>query len=266
VDFTDSHVEIMKNLALVTGASSGIGEVYARKLSAKGYGLILVARRKDRLAALAEELPDCDIIQADLSDAVDLGKIEARIASASNLEFLVNNAGFGVHGEFAQTPVEAQDKMHRLHVIAVERLTHAALQTMIKNQSGSIVNVSSVAGFTATPFNVSYCATKTWINSFTEGLYLELRAARSPVRVQALCPGFTHSEFHKSAAMDIRMIPRSLWTSADFVVEESLRGLERNNLFVVPGWRYRLFTAIYPLIPRLIRHPLSIQYGRARRD
>jgi short-subunit dehydrogenase len=256
----------MTKLALVTGASSGIGEVFARKLSAKGYGLILVARRKERLAALAEALPNCEIIQADLADAADLRKVEDRIEAETQLGCLVNNAGFGVHGEFCETPVESQDKMHRLHVIAVERLTHAALRTMMKNRKGNIINVSSVAGFTATPFNVSYCATKTWINAFTEGLYLELKAIHSPVRIQALCPGFTHSEFHKSAEMDISMIPRSLWTSADFVVEKSLRGLERNKLFVIPGWRYRLFSAIYPFVPRWIRHPLSIKYGRARRD
>jgi len=256
----------MNKSALVTGASSGIGEVFARKLSAKGYSLILVARRKERLIALADELHNCDIIQADLADPADLRKIEDRIDAEPELEFLVNNAGFGVHGEFVEMPVESQDKMHRLHIIAIERLTHAALRKMLKNRIGNIINVSSVAGFTATPFNVSYCATKTWINAFTEGLYLELKAVHSPVRIQALCPGFTHSEFHRSAEMDISMIPRSLWTSADFVVEESLRGLERNKLFVIPGWRYRLFTAIYPWVPRSIRHPLSIKYGRARRD
>ncbi len=256
----------MKALALITGASSGIGEVFARKLSAKGYHLILVARRKERLAKLAEELKNCEIIQADLSEAADLHRIEERIQAEPELEFLVNNAGFGVQGEFFEVPVEPQDRMHRLHVIAIERLTHAALHKMVKNRAGNIINVSSVAGFTATPFNVSYCATKTWINAFTEGLYLELKAANSPVRIQALCPGFTHSEFHKSAEMDIRMIPRSLWTSAEYVVEKSLNSLGQNKLFVVPGWRYRLFTTIYPLVPRALRHPLSIRYGRARRD
>lgn len=256
----------MAKSALVTGASSGIGEVFARKLSAKGYRLILVARRKDRLTALAEELHNCEVIQADLSDAADLLKLEERIDAETGLEFLVNNAGFGVQGEFFEMPVESQDKMHRLHIIAIERVTHAALRTMMRNRKGNIINVSSVAGFTVTPFNVSYCATKTWINVFTEGLYLELRAIHSPVRIQALCPGFTHSEFHKSAEMDVSMIPRSLWTSADFVVEKSLRGLEQNKLFVIPGWRYRLFTAIYPLVPRPIRHSLSIKYGRARRE
>ena len=256
----------MNKSALITGASSGIGEVFARRLSAKGYRLILVARRKDRLAALAEELHNTEIIQADLSDAADLRRIEDRIDAEAGLEFLVNNAGFGVHGEFVEMPIESQDKMHRLHIIAIERLTHAALRKMLKNRIGNIINVSSVAGFTATPYNVSYCATKTWINAFTEGLYLELKAIHSPVRIQALCPGFTRSEFHASAAMDIRMIPRSLWMSAEYVVERSLRGLEQNKLFVIPGWRYKLFTAIYPLVPRSIRHSLSTKYGRARRE
>lgn len=254
----------MKKSALITGASSGIGEVFARRLSAEGYHLILVARRKDRLEKLAAELGDAEVLVSDLSVASDLKKVEDRLHEEPGLEFLVNNAGFGVQGSFFDTAVESQDTMHRLHVIAVERLTHAALGNMAK-RGGNIINVSSVAAFLATPFNVSYCATKSWINAFTEGLYLELKAMGSPVRIQALCPGFTYSEFHKSAGMDASVIPGSLWMTADFVVESSMRGLKRNQLFVIPGWRYRLFAALYPYVPRLIRHSLSIKYGRARR-
>jgi uncharacterized protein len=254
----------MSRVALVTGASSGIGEVFARKLSGSGYRLILVARRKDRLHKLAEELREAEVLTADLSIDSDLQKVLDRITAEPELEFLVNNAGFGVQGLFFEAPLEAQDKMHRLHIIAIERLTHAALGGMVERRKGNIINVSSVAGFLATPYNTSYCATKAWINTFTEGLYLELKAARSPVRIQSLCPGFTYSEFHDVARMDRSVIPRSLWMSAEDVVDTSLRGLERNRLIVIPGWRYRLFTGIYPFIPRSLKHTLAIKYGRTR--
>jgi short-subunit dehydrogenase len=247
--------------ALITGASSGIGEVFARKLSDKGYHLILVARRKERLDKLAAELQSAESLAADLSVDSDLHAVERRIAAESRLEFLVNNAGFGVPGSFCEVGVEAHDRMHRLHVIAIERLTHAALQGMVERRKGNIINVSSVAGFLNTPYAVSYNSTKAWINSFTEGLYVELKCLRSPVRVQALCPGFTVTEFHEVAGVDRNTIAKSLWMSSEDVVEDSLRGLERNKLFVVPGWRYRLFLRLYRHLPRPLRHSIAIQYG-----
>jgi hypothetical protein len=252
----------MSGVALVTGASSGIGEVFARKLSGMGYRLLLVARRKERLERLAAELQNADVLTADLALESDLRRIEDRASAEPELEFLINNAGFGVHGAFHETPLESQDRMHRLHVIAIERLTHAALPRMIRRRKGNIINVSSVAGFLASPFNVSYCATKAWINSFTEGLYVELKAIHSPVRIQALCPGFIYSEFHDVAGMDRSAIPRSLWMSAEYVVDASLRSLKRDELFVVPGWRYQLFVRLYPRIPRALRCRLAIKFGK----
>jgi short-subunit dehydrogenase len=254
----------MSKSALVTGASSGIGEAFARRLFGMGYRLILVARRKDRLEALSTKLGNAEVLAADLAIDADLRRVEDRIAAEPDLEFLVNNAGFGVLGLFHATPLEAQDRMHRLHIIAIERLTHAALGGMVERGKGNIINVSSVAGFLATPFSCSYCATKAWINTFTEGIYLELKAIHSPVRIQALCPGFTYSEFHDVAGMDRNAIPHSLWMSAEYVVENSLCSLERNKLIIIPGWRYKLFTTVYPCIPRSLRHILALKYGVSR--
>jgi short-subunit dehydrogenase len=248
--------------ALITGASSGIGEVFARRLSGKGFHLILVARRKERLEKLAAELHNAEVLAADLSVDSGVHVVEQRIAAEPALEFLVNNAGFGVHGSFHEASQEAQDRMHRLHILAIERLTHAALRGMVQRCKGNIINVSSVAGFLTTPFNVSYCATKAWINSFTEGLYLELQCLRSPVRVQALCPGFTYTEFHDVIGMDRSLVPRSLWMSAEDVVDASLRGLERNRLVVVPGWRYHLFLSLYRWFPGSLKHSLNRVSGR----
>jgi short-subunit dehydrogenase len=250
-----------KPVALVTGASSGIGEVFARRLSKLDYRLLLVARRRERLEKLAAELKSAEFLTADLALDSDLRRIEDRIAAESDLQFLVNNAGFGLVGKFYENNLEAEDRMHRLHIIAIERLTYAALRGMVARQKGNIINVSSVAGFLTTPFNVSYCATKAWVSSFSEGLYLELKAIHSPVRVQALCPGFTRTEFHQVSGVDRSVIPRSLWMSAEYVVDTSLRGLERNRVIVVPGWRYRLFLAVYPRLPRSWKHFLALKYG-----
>jgi short-subunit dehydrogenase len=250
--------------ALVTGASSGIGEIFARRLSEKGYHIILVARRRDRLEKLAAELPSAEVLVADLTLGSDLHNIEHRIATEPRLEFLVNNAGFGLPGVYFGADGSAQDKMHRLHILALGRLTHAALRGMVARARGNIINVSSVAGFLQTPFSVSYNATKAWLNSFTTGLCLELKSIGSPVRVQALCPGFTRTEFHQTAGIDGGTIPKSLWMSAEEVVDASLRGLARNRLIVVPGWRYRLFLAAMRILPQSFKHFLAVYYGRSQ--
>ncbi len=249
-------------VALITGASSGIGEVFARKLSERGYSLILVARRKERLEKLAAELGNAEVLVADLTVDSDLHAAEQRIAAEPRLELLINNAGFGVQGSFWEASLDALDRMHHLHIIAIERLTHAALKGMVERRKGNIVNVSSVSGFLSTPYAVSYCATKAWINTFTEGLYLELKCIGSPVRVQMLCPGFTYTEFHQTLGMDRGVIPRSLWMAAEDVVDTSLRSLEQNRLVVIPGWRYRLFVSLYRWFPRALKHYIAMKYGR----
>jgi short-subunit dehydrogenase len=254
-------------LALITGASAGIGLTFARKLAARGYDLVVVARRPDKLAEAARTLEAAhpvrvEILPADLALEAGVKIVEDRIAAAPNLEFLVNNAGFGMGGYFFARPIEGQDQMHRVHVLAPMRLTHAALAGMIPRRRGSIVNVASVSGFGQNPGSVSYSATKTWMISFTEGLYMELKSAASPVRVQALCPGFTLTEFHDVMHFDRKQIPASMWMSADVVVETSLRGLERGRLIVIPGWRYRLLVFVMRAFPRGLYHSLAITYAR----
>jgi short-subunit dehydrogenase len=255
-------------LAAVTGASSGIGETFARALAARGSDLLLIARRKDRLDSLARELAEqhgveAEAIEADLVAEPDLARVERRLGAAPNLDLLVNNAGFGVSGRFSASEMEGQDGMHRLHILATLRLTHAALPGMVARRAGGIINVSSVAGFLTTPGALSYGASKNWINTFTEGLQMELRAEGSPVRVQALCPGFTYSEFHDTAKMDrSKLAGPGWWLSAERVVEESLAGLERNRLFVIPGLRYRLLVGIVGRIPRSVRRELMVAWAR----
>lgn len=244
-----------KPLALVTGGGTGIGAAYARALAGAGYGLLLVGRREEKLRAMRDEVGG-EILVADLATEQGLGAVERRVAEAANLDFLVNNAGFGTMGAFWEVPIEVQDQMHRLHVLATLRLTHAALPAMVARNRGSIVNVSSVAAFVQAIGTVSYSATKAWMNSFTEGLSLELKSARSGVRVQALCPGFTRSEFHEAAGLDKIAIPESLWTTAEDVVRASLRGLARDELIVIPGWRYRTWVGLQRILPRAAVHAI----------
>jgi short-subunit dehydrogenase len=244
-------------MALVTGASSGIGATFARQIAEDGYGLVLVARRTRRLEELAAELRarhgvPAETIAADLTRDADVDLVARRLADSANLALLVNNAGFGTKGFFFEADAAQQADMHRLHVLATERLTRAALPGMIARRRGGIVNVASVAGFMQSPGNISYMATKAWMISFTEGLHMELKILGSPVVVQALCPGYTYSEFHDAMGSDRREMPKSFWMPADFVVRESLRGLKKGSLFVIPGWRYRAIVRLAKLVPRSI--------------
>jgi len=262
-----------KPLAVITGASSGIGAAFARALAGGGYDLALVARRQDRLRSLADELNNhfharCTLLEADLTRETELRSVEEFLAGAPNLQLLVNNAGFGSLGRFYEASVESQDAMHRLHIMATMRLTHAALRNLTARDQGAIINVASVAAYVPRPGSTSYYATKAWINCFTECLHLELKTAGSRVRVQSLCPGFTMTEFHDVLGIERNFISSAWWMPAEDVVEASLRGLEKGKLVVVPGWRYKLLVALIRLMPRSVLHfaltrgPASIKRER----
>lgn len=252
--------------ALVTGASAGIGREFCRQLAAAGYDLILVARDADRLAALASELGarhgvTVAVLAADLARDVDVDRIVARIADTPALTLLVNNAGFGTTGGVATAPPEGQEAMIRLHVLTPMRLTRAALPGFIARRQGAIVNVSSIAGFTFSAGSANYCATKAYLTTFTEGLAAEL--AGTGVRAQALCPGFTRTEFHRRMGPGAGDRPRLLWMSAESVVSASLAALERGRPVVcVPGFRYKLIVALVRLMPRQVLALLSARRFR----
>jgi uncharacterized protein len=246
---------------MVTGASSGLGAEFARRLAARGYSLILVARRRDRLELIAAGTGG-EVLAADLATDAGVALVEERIRGEARLEMLVNNAGFGAKGRFVETDLAAQDRMHRLHVLATMRLTRAALEGMVARNRGAIINVSSVAGFSATPGSASYCATKAWMTSFTVALDRELRGSGSAVKVEALCPGFTRTEFHETMGVDAGKIPASLWLDAGFVVAESLRALDRGQVVVVPGWRYKVLVALLRHAPHGVLRAATIMYSR----
>lgn len=258
-----------KTLIAITGASSGIGAAFARRLAPE-HDLLLIARRQDKLDALAADLflscgCQVEVMVADLARESDTFSVANRLASDARLVLLINNAGFGLKGRFWESPLESQEAMHKLHVMATVRLTHAALKNLTARNAGGVINVSSVASFVRSQGSVSYCATKSWMTVFTEGLYLELQAAGSRVRVQALCPGFTYSEFHDTMGADRSALAGSaFWHSAEFVVDASLKGIRRGKLFVVPGWRYRLMTSLVSKLPDAARLRIEHIAGRVR--
>lgn len=238
-------------IALITGASSGIGAAFARKLASLGYNLILVARREAKLVQLATQLQQQFNIQAqalvaDLSQSVAVERIERLIAELPTLELLVNNAGFGVPGKFAEIPLDKTMAMIDVHVVASTRLTHAALPAMIARGKGAIINVASIGGFIPRPQDTVYCATKAYLISFSEALQGEL--ADTGVHVQALCPGFVPTEFLDSPEYEQlhvkNQIPRWLWSPADAVVAESLHTLKRDQVVCIPGFKNRVLVAL----------------------
>jgi hypothetical protein len=260
---------LAKSLVAITGASSGIGAAFARRLAPE-HDLLLIARRRDKLDSLAAELSKsygchAEVLAADLALEAETRTVAERLESDSRLILLINNAGFGVKGRFWESPLHVQEQMHELHVMATMRLTHAALKNLTARNSGGIINVASVAAFVRSQGSVSYGATKSWMAVFTEGLYLELKGAGSRVRIQALCPGFTYSEFHDTMGAErSALASAAFWHSAEFVVEASLNGMRRNKLFVIPGWRYRLLISLVTKLPSAIRLQLEAAGGRAR--
>lgn len=229
----------MAAVALITGASSGIGAEFSRQLSFRGYDLVLTARRLERLDARAAELTAqsgirVETIPADLTTSDGIARVNARLARG-DVELLVNNAGFGIGKTFARADVAGQDAMLAVHMIAPMRLMHTALPGMIERRRGGVINVASLAAFFSLPGNANYCATKAYLMRFSRAVHGEVR--RTGVTVQALCPGFTITEFHDDLdrVQFERRGPAFLWGSAQGVVAASLRGFERGQSLCVPG-------------------------------
>lgn len=238
----------------MTGASAGIGREFCEQLAARRYDLLLVARDAARLADLAADLGrrfgvNAESFSADLSREEEVTRLVRRIADSPGLTLLVNNAGFGTRGGLVETEPSEQEAMLRLHVLAPMRLTQAALPILLRSRSGAVVNVSSVASFIYSAGSVNYCATKAYLTTFTEGLAVELRG--TGVQAQALCPGFTRSEFHRRMKVSSDRLPAFMWMQAPAVVRVSLRALDRGGPVVcIPGLRNRLLVVLIRLFPR----------------
>ncbi|MCD6498772.1 MAG: SDR family oxidoreductase [Deltaproteobacteria bacterium] len=233
-------------VALITGASSGIGAAFARALAREGHDLWLVARRRERLKTLAQELHTRYGVQAavrvcDLSDVDALSELCDEVAESRSVDRFVHAAGFGTRAPFAEVPGETLTSMVRVHVEAAVRLSRAVLPGMLDRGTGRIVFVASMAAFFTTKRYVLYSATKTLLKTLALGFREEL--VGTDVRVQALCPGLTRTEFFErdDFGFSYSDVPHWAWMSSDSVVRSSLAGLRRNQTIVIPGVANRLF-------------------------
>lgn len=245
--------------ALITGASSGIGEAFAKELASQNYDLVIIARRKDRLEELARELKSnysisVDVIQADISTEKGIERVEEYIKKAKNLDMFINNAGFGTRGNFSDVSPEKSINMINVHVLAPTRFCRAVLPGMIKRNQGSIINVSSLAALYPIKGNTIYKATKAYLNMFSRSLQNELKNFN--IRVQALCPGFVYTGFHDTDEFkdfDRSSVPKWLWMSAEEVVKQSLKALRKNKVIFIPGIKNRIIAGLLKIGGKLCR-------------
>ena len=249
--------------ALITGASSGIGAAFARRLGADGHDLVLVARRRGRLEELARDLGrrhgvEAVVLPADLTASDDRQRVVAAVRDGAPLEVLVHSAGFGSRALFAEIDPRLPAAMDRLHVETPTELVRAALPAMLAAGRGRILLVSSLSGFFTTARYTTYSATKAYLNMFAEGLQAEIEG--SGVRVQAICPGLTRTEFLDSAEyaeFKYQQVPAAFWMVAERVVDEAMAS---RDVVFVPGWHNRLFV-------RALRTPMlgdALRRGLAR--
>ena len=250
-------------IALITGPTAGIGTCFAHQLAQKGYDLVLVARDESRLRALAAEVEkeydaDTEVLVADLADREALAVVERRVADRERpVSLLVNNAGFGHKRPFLENSVEDEQQMLDVLVTAVLRLTHAALGAMVARGEGAIINVSSVAGFLP---RGTYSAAKAYVTSLSE--WADLTYRDQGVRVMALCPGFTKTEFHERMDVSRDSAPSWMWLEADRLVADALADLDRGKRVSVPSKRYKAITSVVRYTPSSV---LSRLQGLGRR-
>jgi len=236
-------------VTLITGASAGLGVEFARQLKARGQKLVLVARRKDRLDALAAELGNARAVAIDLSEAGSTAALMTDVAAAGeHVETLVNNAGFGLKGRFAELGAARQRAMIDLNVTSLTELCRAVAPGMIERKAGAILNVASTAAFQPGPNMAVYFATKAYVLSFTEALHEELKP--HGIHVTALCPGPTKTEFGEVAGFGDNGAFDRLSADAESVVRAGLKGLEANRALVVPGWLNKVSATSTRFVPR----------------
>jgi uncharacterized protein len=258
-------------IALITGATSGIGAAFARKLAAQKYDLIILGRREALIKALAKDLQKTyhvkvEVMIAELADYTALQKVVKKIKATKNLELLINNAGFGHVGAFGESDLTTNENMIKVHTTAILNLTYAALPNMLKNKCGAIINVSSVLAVMPRPQSVVYTASKAFINMFTRSLDLELQ--NSGVKVQALCPGLTATDFFSKLGLTEVETKQSKpplveFMSPEKVVEQSLHDLARNKVISVPGFLNKFAFFMVDYIPHGI---MRRAYRKVRKD
>ena len=245
--------------ALITGASSGIGEAFARQLAKRGHDLVLVARRRERMEKLAAEVSEAygveaEVIEADLAEDGDVSAVEERVRRG-DIDLLVNDAGFGTRGEFAGLPLARELEELDVNVRALMRLTHAALGPMVERGRGAVINVASTGAFQPVPYMATYAATKAFVLHFSEALHEEVKG--KGVTVTCLCPGPVKTDFQQVAGVNERRMPAMAWVSVDAVVESALKAVSARRAIVMPGLLNRVTAGAVRLMPRSLARRIA---------
>jgi short-subunit dehydrogenase len=252
----------MGKSAVITGATSGLGSAFARKLASLGFNLLLTGRRKEIIEPLAEDLAhrtgvEIEVVLGNLEGEDDLREVVAAVKKREDIEYLINNAGFGINLPFLESSLEREKEMIKVHVIAPLELIHAVIPGMIKNNRGHIINVSSLAAFLPAIKNCSYSGTKSFLTLFSESLHLEL--VNKGIKVQALCPGFIRTDFHQRvdfAQGEWERLQRYYWMKPEDVVDTSLSCLKKNQVICIPGFLNQLGRRLISVIPRKLLYKL----------
>ncbi|HEF5151586.1 short-chain dehydrogenase/reductase SDR [Burkholderia multivorans] len=230
--------QVHRGTAVVTGASSGIGAIYADRLARRGYDLILVARSRTRLDALAQRITSdtrrsVEVIEADLNDRAALAAVEAKLKQDASITLLVNNAGIGTHTPLLESDVDAMTRMIDLNVTALTRLTYAAVPGFVARGHGAVINIASIVALSPETLNGVYGGSKAFVLAFTQSLHHEL--ADKGVQVQAVLPGATATDFWQTGGLPIEHLPKSIVMSASDMVDAALVGFERRELVTIPS-------------------------------
>lgn len=254
----------MQSWALVTGATAGIGESFTRLLAENGYNIVLVARDLPRLHERAAALESTHqistvVIQADLSTNEGCAVIESYILE-NQIDVLINNAGFGINKAFTASALEAEQQLLDVLVRTPMRLMHSILPAMKERDKGVIINVSSVAGWIA---GGTYSASKSYLTVLSESLHTELSATK--VKVCALCPGFTRTEFHQRGRMSMKALPAFMWLNADKLVATAWKDATSGKAVSVPGWQYQLLTFVMRYAPRHMVRTIGMNIRKKQR-
>jgi len=255
----------MQSWALVTGATVGIGESFTRLLAQNGYNIVLVARDLPRLQERAKTLESTfgiatTVIQADLATDAGCKTIEDFIAN-NQIDVLINNAGFGINKAFTMSQLDAEQQLLDVLVRTPMRLMHVALPGMKERNKGVIINVSSVAGWIA---GGTYSASKSYLTVLSESLHTELSSTN--VKVSALCPGFTRTEFHQRGRMSMKGLPAFMWLNSDKLVAKAWKDAVGGKAVSVPGWQYQLLTFVMRNAPRPMVRKIGMNVRAKQRN
>jgi len=256
----------MNRIAIITGATSGIGASFAKILASQGYNLIITGRRKERIQNLANELSKrynikIELIIAELSNEKDIAGFIEYISKVEKVDILINNAGYSIYKNYSDTTITEIEKIVSVQILAVIKTISAVLPIMIRQGYGNIINVSSLGAILPIKKDAAYCGTKSFLNTFSESLYMELRDKN--IKVQSLCPGLTRTDFHDKLNMkadDREKLEKFIPMSPDAVADYSLKSLNSNRVICIPGFRKRIIARLVSVLPKSVYYNMLKKY------